>query len=303
MRFLTGALAAFALSLPVSSALAADLPVKARPMPVEVWNWTGFYVGGNVGYSWGRGRTDFDGAVDTTTRTRVFRTAGPTLISDVTTGPTTVGGTVSDGAKIDGWLGGGQIGYNVQSGAWVWGLETDLQWTRERGGTGYCQPAGCGLGSVTASINYEIRWFGTLRARAGFLVAPKVLLYATGGLAYGGIDTTLSGGIVGLGGATATNNVTRFGWTIGGGMEAAMWDNWTFELEYLYVDYGRYGTTGTPVTGVTSVNLLDTPQTGFNTLIDTTITARGGTSTRLTDNVLRVGLNYHFAPGPVVARY
>ena len=273
-------------------------------MPVEVvYNWTGFYIGGNVGYSWGRGNTDFNGSIDTTTRTRVFRTAGPTLVSDVTTGPVTLAGVTSDRANVDGWLGGGQVGYNVQMGSWLWGIEADLQWARERGGINSCQPAGCGLGAITASHDYEIKWFGTFRGRVGLLASPKVLLYATGGLAYAGIDNTLTGSIVGLGANSLTSSVTRLGWTVGAGVEAALWDNWTFKVEYLYADYGSYSTTGPAVTGVNSVNLLNTPQTGFNTLVDTTITARGTSNSRLTDNVLRVGLNYRFSAGPVVARY
>src|SRR5947208_463020 len=76
MRLLTGTLAALALGAPVS-AVAADLPVKARPIPVVVYNWTGFYVGGNVDYRWGRATTDQLDASSTTTTTRLFRGTTP----------------------------------------------------------------------------------------------------------------------------------------------------------------------------------------------------------------------------------
>src|SRR5262245_57911075 len=99
-----GAIAMMAALPPVS---AAALPTKAPILkaPEAIYNWTGFYIGGNVGYSWGRAKTDLAG----TTRVQVFRTAGQNLIFD--TG--LVGAGLSDKTDVDGWLGGGQIGYNV----------------------------------------------------------------------------------------------------------------------------------------------------------------------------------------------
>jgi outer membrane immunogenic protein len=131
------------------------------------------------------------------------------------------------------------------------------------------------------SLNQKLEWFGTVRGRAGVLVSPTVLLYATGGLAYGEVKTSeIIGGLAGF-----SNSDTRVGYTVGAGIEGVIGGNWTAKLEYLYVDLGR-----------TSGSFL------------TTIPALGGgflTSTyrsRITDNVLRVGLNYKFG-GPVVAKY
>src|ERR1700716_1645998 len=100
-----GILAAATLS---GSAFAADMAVKARPMAVDVtYNWSGFYIGGNVGYSWGRSRDD----------------------SSLTNGAGTVLFASSDRANLDGVGGGGQFGYNWQMQNWLWGLEADIQGT------------------------------------------------------------------------------------------------------------------------------------------------------------------------------
>ena len=307
MRAITG-VTALAVVVGITAADAADLrmPVKAPVMPVVVYNWTGFYVGGNVGYSWGDGRGTLDGSIATTTRTRTFRTAtGPGGIgsTDVTVGPVVATATASDTASIDGWLGGAQLGYNWQSGPWVLGLETDFQWTGERGGSRICLPPACPVGGFTLATDYRIKWFGTFRGRAGWLVDPRVLLYATGGLAYGRIDTSYTSGFVGLPLATVTNSQTRLGWTVGAGVEGALDNNWSIKAEYLYVDYGRYSTALGGATNVTSVTLADTPQTAFTTIIDTTVTASGTARARVTDHVVRIGVNYRFAPAAVVARY
>jgi outer membrane immunogenic protein len=103
-----------------------------------------------------------------------------------------------------------------------------------------------------------------------------VLLYATGGLAYGEVK---SGEVIGLFPGLSTTN-TNVGWTVGAGIEGMIDANWTAKLEYLYVDLGAVSGSFTPVVGgVTS-----------------------SYSSHITDNVLRVGVNYKFG-GPVVAKY
>src|SRR5881227_1815032 len=122
MRACLNSLSVLALAASASSALAADLParmpVKAPLMVPVAYNWTGFYIGGNVGYSWGRDPVDLAGG--STVRTRQFRAFGlpaETLISDVTVaGPAFAGSGTAD---INGAVGGGQIGYNWQSAQWV----------------------------------------------------------------------------------------------------------------------------------------------------------------------------------------
>jgi outer membrane immunogenic protein len=280
MRVLLGTVAALVMG--ASSAMAADLPVKARPMIVETWNWTGFYIGLNGGYSWGRSRNDV-----------VFSTP-----AGVITPP--AGSTTQSNFNLNGGLFGGQAGYNWQTGSWVWGFEGDLQWTREKGsGAFLCAatviggpclpgltflPAGA-LGTGVA-MDQTIQWFGTLRGRAGMLLGPSVLAYVTGGLAFGSVKTDLAiagftpNGTVVAG--ASSNSTTRAGWTIGAGVEALFARDWSAKLEYLHVDLGSFDSTVT---------------------VATTPAISAAVHSRVTDNIFRAGINYHFSAGPVVARY
>src|SRR5262245_96187 len=115
MRLLGTAVAALAVTAPITSALAADLPVKARPVVpvVMAYNWTGFYIGANAGYSWGRDPID----VNATARSRVFRAFGlpaETLTSDTGVVPFPLANGTAD---VRGGLAGGQVGYNWQTGS------------------------------------------------------------------------------------------------------------------------------------------------------------------------------------------
>ena len=282
--------AAFAVTAVIPAASAADLaarPYTKAPVMVDPgYNWSGFYIGGNVGYSWGRERTD--GNLTGTQNVSVFRTAGPTLISSVTTAAAV---PLSGRGNMDGFIGGGQIGYNWQSSRWLFGLEADFQGSDERATADVCTVAGCPLGSSILTANYKLDWFGTARGRVGFLATDRVLLYATGGLAYGHL--TANAPLVPLSWGS-----TRAGWTAGAGAEAAIDRNWSVKLEYLYMDLGNIGGSGATATTVT--NALNTPALGFNTVTTTTLTS--AFNTRFTDNIVRVGVNYRWG-GPVVARY
>jgi outer membrane immunogenic protein len=274
-RIFLGALAV--ASTFAGTAMAADLPLKAPPMPVAVYNWTGFYVGGNIGYSWGRS-SDY---------------------STLTNGASTVLFANSSAVNLDGVVGGGQIGYNWQMQNWVWGLEADIQGADERGSRAYICPIGVcsaistvpGIGlfpgpAVTVSpMDQKIEWFGTVRGRVGVLATPRVLLYGTGGLAYGDVRTseTISNPAVAQS-LSATD--TRVGWTVGAGIEGAIGGNWTAKLEYLYIDLGT--TNGSFLTQY--------PANGGGFISSTY-------SSRITDNVLRVGINYRFGASPVIAKY
>jgi outer membrane immunogenic protein len=278
--------ASFALLAGIGSASAADMPVKA---PIAVpFSWTGFYIGANVGYSWGRASDDFDAT--SSVRTRVFRTADATLISDITApGPAFALGGRTD---VSGWIAGGQIGYNWQANRFVFGIELDLQASGQEGDSTFCSTAACGVGSLRVIASHEMNWFGTARLRAGFLLTDTILLYATGGLAVADLDSTYTATLVGFGTGSASTSDTRAGWVIGGGAEAALSRNWSIKAEYLYLDFGDVNSAAGSSTS--TVNLLGTPNQGFNTIIDTTVNAAA--RTRWTDNIVRVGLNYRFTP-------
>jgi len=272
-------LAGAALAVLVSGpAMAADLPLKAPPI-VPVYDWTGFYIGINGGYSFGRSETDFN---------------FPGFP------------VVSGKFNINGAVAGGQAGYNWQfSPKMVFGVEGDLQWARQ-GGTleiadgPFCtttiiriQTTSCV--EADASLEQRLRWFGTARGRVGVLAAPYLLLYATGGVAFGEFEnnvtivnsatvtTSLNGVPLGTVATVATaagsTNNNRIGWTVGGGAEFILHGPWTAKMEFLFVDYGNFSNTYT----LAGVPVLTT-------------------STHMIDNILRFGLNYRFG-GPVVAKY
>jgi outer membrane immunogenic protein len=285
---LIGAVGIVAAAMTAASAADLRMPVKAPPAAVAVYNWTGFYIGGNIGYSWGNASTD--GTVSGSQNVSTFRTAGQNLTSSTTTAIGPLGFDIGR-ANVNGVIGGGQIGYNWQLSSWVLGLEADIQGSGERGSSTGCSAAGCPAGSAFLSIDQRLQWFGTVRGRVGILPTERVLLYATGGLAYGQLDTTFTAGLNGTGNAAAVgSSSTRAGWTVGAGVEAAIDPHWSIKLEYLYVDLGRFGNGG--ASGSFATNQLNTPSTGFNTV--TTTNFNGAISTRFTDQLLRAGVNYHF---------
>lgn len=215
----------------------------------SAYNWTGVYLGGNLGYGVGRNAT-----------TQAF--AG-VLTDRLTIGP-------------DGVLGGGQIGYNWQSGAAVIGLEGDIQGTDQRDTIcRLCQPT---AGFLYQNFTQEVSWFATVRGRLGYASGPA-LFYVTGGAAFGEIKTTVNQQSPPLN-ATSQFTNRKAGWTLGGGVEAALLGNWSVKAEYLYLDLGS---------------------------ISQTVIAPGFTASTLVsdvrDHVARVGLNYRFGSSPVVAKY
>lgn len=273
-------------SICATGALAADLPVKAyTKAPVYVdpgYDWSGFYIGLNGGYSWGN----------------ASNTIGTTV-------PLATGSQ-----HMDGWVFGGQVGYNWQYGkSWVFGLEGDIDATGQRGTalfgpsttvvTVVPAPGARALPTVTTtttatgSLEEKMPWLSTFRGRIGVLPTDRVLLYITGGLAVGEVKSTAGASVTTTtalsfgtppGPATvaalAGSSSTRAGWTLGAGVEGVISGNWTARLEYLYVDLG-------------TVN---------NTFAGTAPFAPIVTSAHVTDNILRAGVNYRFG-GPVVAKY
>jgi outer membrane immunogenic protein len=244
---LLAAISAVALG---SVALAADLPSEKgppvyAPPPPPAFSWTGFYIGGQVGYGWG------------------------TVSSSSTDARGVTAANVS--ANPSGILGGGHVGYNYQISQFVFGLEADANGSSE--GASVLNPntgfTGFGSKEFDASI----------RGRLG-IAFDRILVYATGGGEYG--DFRL--GNTSPAGATEVHYPDHFGWTVGGGIEYAIDNNWSVRAEYRYTDYGpfsvAYTTLGTPY----SINY------------------------HITDNRVQAGFSYKFdfAPPPappVVAKY
>jgi outer membrane immunogenic protein len=221
---------------------------NASYAPTVAANWNGFYLGGNFGSGTARNRTTATDLVDPSTSRFNF--------------------------APDGLNGGLQAGYNWQAGNVVFGLEADIQAASlEDNNTCFK----CGPGGL--SINSKLPWFGTVRGRLGYSVGPS-LFYATGGLAYGGVKTSLE--VTGL--DSESFSQTRTGWTVGAGLETPFTlfglfgPNWTSKTEYLYVDLGN-------VTNAISLG-----------------GAAGTLSTRVEQHIFRTGLNYHFN-APITAAY
>jgi outer membrane immunogenic protein len=246
---------------------AADLGARTftkAPAVAPVTNWSGLYIGGNLGYGWGSGNTD----VSFLPTPAEFGFNNTTL-----------------GARSSGVIGGAQLGYNWQIGSLVTGLEADIQGSGIKDsaranptfeGTAELDPNGV-LSSET-----KLAWFGTVRGRLGVTVTPDLLLYGTGGFAYGRVDASANTQFFNGESLLAASSVskTKVGWTAGAGAEWMFAHNWSAKLEYLYVDLGSESAIG---------NLAST---------DSQVVVNPGSSIgytwRFRENIARVGVNYHF---------
>jgi outer membrane immunogenic protein len=180
---------AAAIAMTASAAMAADIqrPAYYSPAPAAIptaFNWTGPYAGLNLGYQWG----------------------------EVTRNPT----------QPSGVFGGGQLGYNWQSGQFVYGVETDLQVSD--------------ADDTAGGFQFSNRWWGSTRGRAGY-AWNSFLLYGTLGFAYGDVKAQT---------AALSENKTHFGWTAGAGVEVGLNRAWSAKVEYLYMDLNdrNYSITG-----------------------------------------------------------
>lgn len=275
-KFVVGILAAAAFGA-IAPAQAADMPVKAMPVKspvVAVYDWTGLYAGVNAGYSWGRSRTDFS----------LFNNTTNLLLA-----------SGSSSFSLDGAIAGLQLGYNKQNGNWIWGIEADWQWSGQKGDTSFtCLNTVCGAGATafiianapnaTQTLNQKLDWFATLRGRFGGTLTPTTFAYVTGGLALGHVksDGTLTSYVNAVPPANVittpfSSSTTKAGWVVGLGAETHLTGAWTAKLEYLYMDLGHVD-----VTATSSVITVAPPQ------------VRAQFSSHITDNILRVGLNYRF---------
>jgi outer membrane immunogenic protein len=295
-RFLQVGLAAAAATAMTFSAQAADMPVyKAMPAaPVASSGWNGFYLGVNAGGSIG---------TDSTRQTATF--------SSTAMG---TNGLLDSAGRYNpiGWVAGGQIGFNWQVSSFVFGLEADWQGSWQQDSRSACTPAGtlaffgAGANGFGYCLNSEqkITNFGTARARAG-VDRNGALWYVTGGFAWGTVKE--DGAFVGSANTTvfpvalqpgpflpgaASFSSNRTGWTLGAGVETMIAGGWSAKLEYLYVDLGEISNT-LPI----AINPAFGP--GFTT----GGVASATNTSRVIDNIVRVGLNYRFGGDVVYAKY
>jgi len=218
----------------------------------QYFNWTGPYAGVHLGYGWGNADT----YVDPLPLPRISDDQAPSTVSP----------------NPSGVFGGAQAGYNYQMGCFVVGIEADLS-VSDISGSRSVFPIINNDGTTwpgTVSAHESINWFGTLRPRLGYTVTPNVLIYATGGLAFGDVSYSANGydPVIAY---PASVSTTKVGWVLGGGVEYAVSRCWTIKAEYLYMDLG-------------SESALSTMNGPFYISYDWQTTA----------NIFQIGVNYKF---------
>jgi outer membrane immunogenic protein len=235
-RTLLGMISALVLAAPFGAANAADLALKAPPPAAPAWNWSGFYPGIEGGGGWAH-----SSQIDTF-------------------------GVTSGRYDQSGGLFGGTIGYNWQSGRFVFGVEGDWSWAGIDGSV--TLPGICTAGGGTVCFT-NMRDFGTARARIGVTTpSNQFLFYVTGGAAGANIRSGQESCSTPVPGAIAScGTKNEYGGTVGVGIEGFILPHWTAKVEYLYTTFGY------PI---------------FYTVV---IPVRASE----TDvNIVRAGINYHF---------
>ncbi|MEN3929501.1 outer membrane protein [Microvirga sp. W0021] len=261
-RVILSLLAATAMS---GAAIAADLPSRrAAPAYIPpVFTWTGFYAGVNAGYAFN----------------------GDNKMKDLNFNGYYADNFATTSKSDDGsFTGGAQVGYNYQMGSFVIGAEADFNFIdlkRESTSNDYYAGSygyGYGLAYDELRGQSKVEWFGTVRARVGFTPVDRLLVFVTGGLAYGSVKTTASYENYSTGyGLYGSKRDTQVGWTVGAGAEYAITNNLTVKGEYAYVDLGDKRRTWTD------------GYYGYNSYGNVL-----STKTSTDFHVVRAGLNYKF---------
>jgi outer membrane protein W/opacity protein-like surface antigen len=280
-KIICSALGSLGLATALGSAQAADLPsYKGPPIyePPPAFTWTGLYGGINIGYGFGD-NTRETGALG-------YGFPGPFAVPPL-------GSSWSVGQDLHGVVGGGQVGYNYQFSPWlVFGLEADIQATNaeSNGRTAIGLLDGAGPHMQSAISTKSVDWFGTVRGRVGFTLPsmPNLMVYGTGGFAYGQVVHNTSFGDNFLAYPPSAyghgySDSTKTGWTAGGGIEwsPSQFPAWSLKAEYLYVDLGSTNATSVPLNGGYGVGAP-------------VFAATQSSPTRM--HIARVGLNWHFDP-------
>ena len=222
------------------------------------YNWTGFYIGLNMG-----------GTVNNSDYT--LRPTGG-FAGDPNNRLRTDSGNPGGGAYSI----GGQLGYNYQIGRFVLGLETDFNSDGTDTSQSVNRPLSSPLqGNIAHTVHQNVDFFGTVRGRIGFTPRDRLLIYGTGGLAYGDVSSSSNVSFTAAGDTYAgSSSGMQAGWTAGAGTEYAFTDKWSVKLEYLYIDLGSRSSTyntQAPFAAYSYATDLDTTQ-----------------------HVIRIGFNYKF---------
>jgi outer membrane immunogenic protein len=241
-------------------AQAADLPLKAPPL-APIFTWTGLYLGMDAGYGWN------------STSGSAFCTTPGGVVNGVGCSPPR-----SEALNPRGGFIGGQVGYNLQTGLFVWGIEADIQVSGiNQTGTivlPCCNPTFTGM-PASLSVSDRLEWFGTVRGRLGLAIWDHTLLYGTGGVIYGeeSLSQTKTFAAITYSGI---NNPIHTGWIGGVGVEYAFTNNISAKLEGLFYDMGSH-----------TVVVSTSPLSGFTTT---------GTFTSNNGAMVRLGANLKFGP-------
>ncbi|KQT66217.1 MULTISPECIES: outer membrane protein [unclassified Aureimonas] len=233
----------------VTPAIAADVVYEEPPAPAAVYeaptpSWTGFYVGGQAGVAFNRDSGAFSSS-----------------------NSSFVGG--NDGEE-SGFIGGGHVGYDYQINNFIIGAVADLNYIDASASTSYTLPNNLG-GTTTFGADQDIDYVGTVRAKAG-VAMDRFAVYATGGLAYAGIDNKFNGSSTYINSAGQGFNVSArgdeddIGYAVGAGFDVLATQNISFGLEYLYTDLGESKMDVTYTPAITGAGTTFT--TGSNTDLD-----------------------------------
>jgi outer membrane immunogenic protein len=263
-RFRCAALAAVAVVSFASVASAADMPAKVpmytkTPMAPPAYSWTGFYIGGDVGGAW----------TSNTGTWNMLPAIGLPVSANAISG--------SNGGSS--FVGGLHAGYNWQfAPTWVAGIEGDWSWAKASGS--FTQPwtfLGTSIinTGLFTNMSSTLDWVSSLRARLGYLVLPNLLAYGTGGVAWGKFDYVASAFNTGAGGYNASTafSSTQVGYTVGGGLEWAMTNNWFLRGEYLF-----YRFNSAPSVVIPDIRTPLDNQSGFSWSSTNVSVARAGLS-------------------------
>jgi outer membrane immunogenic protein len=275
--FWLGGVAALAImASSAGQAHAADLPAAAPAykapavVPSPAFNWSGFYVGGNIGYGWS---SNGDGVRFTDFPAGSF--ANTFAIGQT---PRAVG------FSPKGVIGGAEAGFNWQTGALVLGVETDISGARikDSGTFVFTGPSLLGAPETTTASS-SLDWLATVRGRIGFTPTDRLLVFGTGGVAFGQVNNQMSiiasnppGFPVFVATLNGSQNSTRTGWAAGAGVQYAVTNNLFAKVEWLHYDLGT--------SSITSPEILNGATQPFGLI----------SNIKTNGNIARFGMDYKF---------